>query len=386
MENIKRFLTLKDLISKKSLFLFGPRSTGKTTLLKDEFGSENLINLLRGDVFLRLSQNPSEVREIIESIAKKQSNAIIIIDEIQRIPELLNEVHDLIESTDYRFILTGSSARKLKRGGVNLLAGRAWQTNLFPLTANEIGDHFNLEKYLLYGGLPQVNTSQYPIEELDAYINTYLKEEIKEESLVQNLGNFSRFLKFAAISNCKSINYSSLSQETGIPASTIRSFFEILSETFLGFTLSPWQESKKRRPVSTGKFYFFDVGVANYLRETRSLDKNSSSFGDIFEHWIAMELRAYISYKRIKKELMFWRTLDKVEVDFIIENECAIEVKSSSKIIQKHLKGLNCLISEGGFKNYIMVSFDPIEKTTKEKIRCIPWNIFIKELWAGKLF
>jgi len=184
---------------------------------------------------------------------------------------LLDEIHELIESTKYKFILTGSSARKLKRTGVNLLAGRALQTNLFPLVSAEIPD-FDLMKYLLHGGLPQVYKSSSAEEELDAYINTYLKEEIKEEALVQNFLAFARFLKVAALTNAEQINYSKVAQDSGIPASTIKSYYEILNDTFTGFILEPWQASKKRKAISTAKFYFFDVGLANFLNSVKVLN------------------------------------------------------------------------------------------------------------------
>ena len=377
-----RILDLQSLIYKKSLFLFGPRSTGKTTLLRNQFGPESLINLLRSSTFLTLSEKPSRLREMVNEISQKSK--IIIIDEIQKLPGLLDEVHDLIETTDLRFILTGSSGRKLKRSGVNLLAGRAWQTNLYPLTSAEIPD-FTIERYLLYGGLPQVYSSDYPIEELDAYADTYLKEEIKQEALVQNFIHFSRFLSIAATVNTEQLNYANVSRDTGVPVTSVRSYFEILSDTFIGFILEPWRESRKRKAITTVKFYFFDVGIANFLRGIQNINKNSSEFGTAFENFIAMELRSYISYRRIKKKLTYWRTRTGYEVDFLIGTIAAIEVKSAEKITDKHLKGIRALAEEGIVETFYVVSFDETDRQTEDGIRLLHWRTFLSELWADSL-
>ena len=370
------------LAEKKSLFLFGPRSTGKTTLLKMQFGEDAIINLLRSSTFLTLSRDPSALTGMVKEI--RRTSPTIVIDEIQKLPLLLDEVHNLIESGDDRFILTGSSGRKLKRGGVNLLAGRAWQCNMFPLSFTEIDD-FDLDRYLLYGGLPQVYGSSYPEEELDAYINTYLKEEIKEEALVQNFTHFSRFLKLAALSNAEQLNYANVSQETGIPATSVRSYFEILSDTFVGFLLEPWQKSVKRRAVATAKFYFFDVGVSNFINGITALNRDSPDFGKNLEQFIAMELRAYLSYRRIKKELSFWRSQSGAEVDFLIGDDIAIEVKATSRVNDKHLKGLRVLKEENLISQFFLVSLDEVERETPDGIRLLHWQNFLERLWDGLL-
>jgi predicted AAA+ superfamily ATPase len=333
-------------------------------------------------VYLSLSQNPALLRDLARRIAA--SGQPVIIDEIQKLPSLLDEVHNLIETEGLHFILTGSSGRKLKRSGVNLLAGRAWQCNLFPLCSAEI-PNFDLERYLLTGGLPQVYDSQWPQEELDAYINTYLKEEIKEEALVQNFTAFTRFLKLAALGNAEQLNFANVSQDTGIPASTVRSYFEILSDTFTGFLLEPWRASRKRKAISTAKFYFFDIGVANFLAGTHTLNRDSTEFGKAFEHFIAMELRAWLSYRRIKQELCFWRTHTGVEVDFVIGDSLAIEAKSTAKLADKHLKGLRALAEEGVIKTLIMVSFDELDRTTADGIQLLHWRSFLERLWAGRI-
>jgi predicted AAA+ superfamily ATPase len=383
----KRVIKLQELSTKKSLFLFGPRSTGKSTLLRKIFSDKQIINLLKSDIFLKLSERPSLLREIAKDLREKKiitKNTPIIIDEIQKIPQLLDEVHLLIEEEKFSFILTGSSARKLKRHGVNLLAGRAWECQLFPLTYSEL-ENFNFEKYLLYGGLPVVFDSESPLEELDAYINTYLKEEIKEEALVQKIIPFARFLKVAALSNSEQINYANIANDSGIPASSVRAYYDILVDTFIGFTLEPWRASKKRKAITTAKFYFFDIGVANFLSEINELNAKSEEFGRAFEHFIALELRAYLSYARIKKNLTFWRTESHCEVDFIIGNEIAIEVKSTKKVTDKHLSMLRKLEEEKIIKKFYLISLDKMERVTDDNIHIIYWESFLQDLWSNKI-
>jgi len=378
----KRALRMDELVPRKSFFLFGSRSTGKTTLLHNQFPDTEIINLLTSRTYIPLAEKPSLLQDIVRKRLK--SSSIIIIDEIQKIPQLLDEIHDLIESTSAHFILTGSSARKLKRSGVNLLAGRAWQANLFPLVSSEIDD-FDITRYLQYGGLPQVYSSKYPEEELDAYVYTYLKEEVQAEALVQNQITFARFLKVASFSNTEQLNYTNIAGDSGIPASTVRSYFAILEDTFLGFLIESWQESHRRKAVATPKFYFFDIGVANFLHGNAILSERSSEYGKAFEHFIAMELRAWISYQRIKKELRYWRTRSGSEVDFLIGDKTAIEVKTTQKIQGKHLKGLRALMEEGIFLQYIVVSFDEINRETIDGIQCLHWSKFLKLLWKNKL-
>ncbi len=381
MKPLKRNLNIAELLKKKSFFLFGPRSTGKSTLIRQSFVSSDsfLIDLLDGRVHLKLSSNPAALEELVDLHKSK----IIIIDEVQKIPELLNEVHRLIEKKKVRFLLTGSSARKLRHGGANLLAGRAWEAQLFPLVWKEL-KKFNLEKMLQFGGLPQVYLSQDPKEELSAYVNTYLREEIRAEGLVKKFPQFSRFLKVAALSNGQLVNYSMIASDAAVPASTVREYFSILNDTLIGFNLEPWRESKKRKAIETAKFYFFDTGVTHTLAGTDYLDRNSDLYGRSFEQWIGMELRAYLSYRRIKKELLFWRSINGQEVDFVIGDSHAIEVKASQKISRKHLSGLIALREEGVHKNFYCVSHDPIESKAKG-ITCLHWKTFISRLWADAL-
>ena len=376
---IQRQLQIAPLLAKKSFFLFGPRSTGKTTLIRQQLaGKAFIIDLLNSRYFLRLSSAPHE----LESMIAATPADIIVIDEIQRIPELLNEIHRLIESRNLTFLLTGSSARKLRRGRANLLAGRVWNAGMFPLIYREIPG-FDLNRYLRYGGLPAVYLSEYPEEELDAYVNTYLKEEIMAEGLIRRLPPFSRFLKTISLANSEMINFTKLANDCQVPPSTVTEYVGLLEDTLVGFLLPAWTESKKRKAIKTGKFYFFDPGITHMLAGTEALDRNSNLYGKSFEQFICMELRAYLSYKRKKLPLTYWRSKSGHEVDFLIGTRTAIEVKASRKISRNDLKGLNYLKEEGVFKNLILVSQDPISTLT-DRILTVPWQKFLSDLWEDK--
>jgi predicted AAA+ superfamily ATPase len=374
-----RILNLPELLKKKSFFLFGPRATGKTYLIRHQLKNATVINLLESDYFLRLSARPGEVVDLITA----QPHRTVVIDEVQRVPELLNEVHRLIEEKGYRFLLTGSNARSLKRGQSNLLAGRAWQASLFPLTRAEI-PQFDLERYLRYGGLPAIYASAHPEEELNAYVHTYLREEIQGESGVRKIPAFSRFLRTAALSNGQILHFSEIASDAAVPASTVREHFQILEDTLIGFNVSGWKEGKKRKALQTSKFYFFDTGVTHAIAGTRALDRNSDLYGRSFEHFIALELRAYLSYRRIlNAELCYWRTTHAEEVDFVVGTELALEVKAAARVNSRHLKGLSLLAEEAPFKHRILVSLDRME-TRQNGVQCLHWTTFLDRLWAGE--
>lgn len=378
----QRALNLLDLLNKKSFFLFGPRSTGKTYLIKHQLGERAfIIDLLRSDLYLRLSANPSELEEMISGELGNRS--LIVIDEIQKIPLLLNEVHRLIEEKHYRFLLTGSSARRLKTQESNLLGGRAWKALLFPLTWFEI-PNFNLDRYLLFGGLPHVYPSKHPDEELDAYVSVYLKEEIQAEGLIRKLPPFSRFLKTASLCNGHVLNFTETANDCQVPPSTVREYYSILTDTLMGFLLEPWLFSKKRKAIQTAKFYFFDTGVALALAGIRSLDRHSNLYGTCFEQFLGMELRAYLNYHRIKDPLTFWRTTHGFEVDYLVGDHTAIEIKAAQKTAPKHVKGLKVLAEEQRFKKMFLVTQDKVS-TQKEGIHAMYWERFLKELWDGNI-
>lgn len=377
---LDRHLNLQELLAKKSFFLFGPRTTGKSTLISQQLSdSVRVIDLLDSRFYLRLLNAPGDLESIISADTK---NDIVVVDEIQRVPELLNEVHRLIEKKKITFLLTGSSARKLRRGRANLLAGRVWEARLFPLTWREIPD-FNLERYLRYGGLPAVYLSQHPDEELNAYVNTYLKEEIMAEGLIRKLPPFSRFLSVAALANGEMVNFSKLANDCQVPPSTVTEYVGLIEDTLMGFLLPSWKESRKRKAIRTGKFYFFDPGVTHTLTGTRTIDRNSHLYGKSFEQFIGMEIRAYLSYERKMLDFSYWRSTHGYEVDFLIGRETAVEVKASQRITPREFKGLKALEEENVFKNYVLVSQDPVN-TRDGNFQALHWETFLDRLWSDK--
>jgi predicted AAA+ superfamily ATPase len=311
---------------------------------------------------------------------------VVIIDEVQKVPELLDEVHRLIEDKAIRFILTGSSARKIKRHGGNMLAGRAWKSELYPLVYSERKQvrQKSWLNLLHFGCLPRVYLSENPAEEIDAYVNTYLREEIENEHWVKSLSHFSRFLKASALCAGELLCFQNLSSDVGVSAVTIKEYYSILSDTLLGSFLEPYTESKKRKAIGTAKFYYFDTGVLSSLNEIEHLERNSSLYGKCLEHLLCHELKAYLSYKRIKKVLRFWRTTNQNEVDFLIGDDVAIEVKASTKINPRFLKGLKALQEEQIFKKFFLVTHDPIERM-EDGVHCLPVDEFLARLWAGRI-
>lgn len=376
-----RKLDLNQLLKKKSYFLLGPRSTGKSYWIRKTLGDDVLkINLNNTDTYLRLSEQPALLNEMV---ALKKSKRVVI-DEIQKIPSLLDEVHNLIEERQVIFLLTGSSARSLKRQHANMLGGRAGHVQMFPLSYSEIPD-FNLEKYLNVGGLPRIYDSEEPQVEFDAYISTYLDEEIKAEAHIRNLLPFHRFLKAAVLNNSQLLNYSNISNDSGVPMSTVREYYSLLQDTLLGFVLEPWLESKKRKAIQTAKFYFFDCGICRELQGLKKIERNTSNWGSAFEQFICLEIKAYLNYSLKKKNFNFWRSVNKQEVDFVIDDSIAIETKATKKLQEKHFAGLKALKEEGLLKSFYIVSEDPLERKTDEGFACLHWKSFLEKLWAGKI-
>lgn len=337
------------------------------------------INLLKAQYSLPLSQNPG----ILASLIEAQDKTLIVIDEIQKIPELLDEVHSLIEEKSYQFLLTGSSVRKLKRHHANMLGGRASQATLFPLTWYEIQQQvpFDLDRVLRYGSLPRVYLVDSPEEELFAYVDLYLKEEVQAEALVRNLPSFTRFLKLAALASSEQINYSNIASDVGLSAKTIRDYYEILADTLLGFELPVWRSGRKRKVAATSKYYLFDCGVIHTLSGTKTVDRNSDLYEKSFEHFLIQEVRAYQSYFRRRWELTYWRTTQGDEVDLIVDECMAIEVKATQKVGAKDLRGLLKIRDEAPWKSLILVSQDPLDQVL-EGITCLDWKSFLERLWA----
>lgn len=377
---VARCLNLPDLLEQKSFFLFGPRAVGKSTLIEQQLtGQALVIDLLDSATFQRITSDYGE----LEAMVVNSSYSIFVIDEIQKLPQLLNDVHRLIERQRVHFLLTGSSTRKLQRGGVNLLAGRAWQAQLFPLTKGEI-PQFKLEHYLHYGGLPAVSFSMRPEEELRAYVSTYMQHEIQQEGLVRKLPSFTRFLQAMALSNCEVLNYTKIGNDCQVAPSTVTEYVQILEDTLLGSLLLPCTASHQRKATRTAKFYFFDTGVARTLADIERIERNSSLYGKSFEHFIYMELRAYLSYTRQRHQLMFWRTRHGYEVDFVVGTELAVEVKAANAVSRRDLKGLRAFSQEGICKKFYLVSQDRLDKKY-DSFYAVHWETFLQRLWNNEL-
>lgn len=375
----RRLLDLSEMLKKRSYFLLGPRACGKTTLIKSTLPKAKIYDLLDARVYSRLMRNPSLLEE------ETTAGELIVIDEIQKLPAILDEVHRLIEARGQRFLLTGSSARKLKRGGANLLAGRAFQASLFPLSSVEIPD-FDLLTYLNTTGLPEFYGRRDCDDFLEAYVSTYLKEEIQGEGLVRNLPGFSRFLDLVALSSGEELNFASLASDAAVPVRTLQGYFSILEETLLGFSVPAFTATKKRKAITRPKFYLFDVGVTNYLARRGKIRDGSELFGKAFEHFIALELRAWISYSKSRLPLQYWRSTSQFEVDFVLGDALAIEVKATTQVTDKHLKGLRALAEEKNcVKRFYVVSNDPTKRKTKDGIVILPWREFLGALWADEL-
>jgi predicted AAA+ superfamily ATPase len=374
----KRCLSIQ-LPPGKSTFLWGPRKVGKSYWIRHNLPDVKLIDLLKTDVFADYASHPALLRERYQN-----HKGMLVIDEVQKIPALLDEVHWLIENRGIAFLLTGSSARKLRRGHANLLGGRAWKRTMTPLSFTEVGG-FHLESVMISGLLPSHFLSSSPLEELRAYTADYLREEIAAEALVQNIPAFSDFLRVAAISSSELLNYANVAREVGISNRVVRAYFDILEETYLGFRVPPWKKSKNRRMILTEKFYLFDVGVTNYLARRRPL-VGSAEFGKSFEQFILMEIMAYKAYRSPDLPITFWRTSTGQEVDFILgEKDVAIEVKGGARVHPGDLTHFTALSDDGPVKKMIVVCLEKEPRQVQNGIRIVPWELFINELWSGHL-
>jgi len=366
------------LPSGKSCFLWGPRKAGKSYWIRHHLKPAKVIDLLQTDVFAEYASRPSLLRERFAD-----GKGLIVIDEVQKVPQLLDEVHWMIEERGAQFLLTGSSARKLRKGHANLLGGRAWRRAMLPLSYTEVSG-FNLEEALISGMLPPHFLAEHPLEELRAYVADYLKEEIAAEALAQNIPSFSEFLRVAALTSSELIHYTNIARETGVSQRNVRSYFDILEDTFLGFRVKPWTRSKNRRMILTEKFYFFDVGIAGYLGRRRPIP-GSRDFGKAFEHFILMEIRAYQAYVNPEMPIHYWRTSSGQEVDFLLgDREVAVEIKSG-KVHEGDLWGLHALLEDGPVKRAILVSMEKEPRRIAGKIEVLPWQDFLERLWSGRI-
>ena len=376
---IERRLNLEN--EEESIFLFGARQTGKTTFLLDKYPDAIFVDLLETDLLDRYRKKPALLREAYQN---QPEGSLIIIDEIQQVPELLNEVHWLITRKHLRFILCGSSARKLRREGVNTLGGRAIPYFMYPLVSAEIPD-FDLDRAVRNGMLPRHYLKKDATSLLKAYVGVYLKEEIQAESLVRNLANFSRFLEIAAITDGEMVNYQNIASDCGVSANTVKEYFQILEDSLLGFTVPAYTKQKKRRLVQSPRFYLFDVGVTNYLLGRTKLLPGTPEYGHAFEHLIMQEIVAYLGYSNSAAKLSYWRTYTQIEVDAVLgDAQVAIEIKSAVEVQNKHLKGLKAFKEEHPEARLIIVSQDRISRIS-QGVEHLYASDFLKKLWNGEI-
>ena len=382
---IKRGLEL-DKKPTNSFFLWGPRQTGKSSLLKATYPESKYIDLLNANVYMKYLNKPYLLRE--EMLAKKkQLTSPVVIDEIQKVPMLLDEVHWMIENLGIKFALCGSSARKVKRGHANLLGGRAIRYELFGFSANELSDKFDLTKMLNNGYLPKHYLSADPKQLLHSYITDYLKEEIAEEGIVRNIPSFSNFLEMAALGDTEIINFTNIARECAVSGFTVKEHFQILIDTILGRFLNAYTKKPKRRIIQAPKFYFYDVGVVNILARRGKIIPKSELFGKAFENWVFHELCTYNSYRDKFYDLSYWRLTTGVEVDFIVNNmEYAIEAKGKEYVTDNDLKGLRELAKDyKTIKKRIVVSLSDRDRLTGDNILILSFESFVKKLWNDEL-
>jgi predicted AAA+ superfamily ATPase len=383
MELYRRQLSLPPAAS-ETFFLWGARQSGKSCLLRQTYPAAVWIDLLKADVFRRYSTRPETLREELD-----QSKApFVVVDEVQKVPPLLDEIHWLQENRGIHFALCGSSARKLKRGHGNLLGGRAVRFELFGLCAKELGEGFDLQRILSHGTLPRIYDSSQPQRLLNAYVGEYLKEEVMAEGLVRNLPPFSEFLNAAALGDTEQVNFTNIARELGVSRETVRGYYEMLSDTLLATLLPVYRKKPKRRLSIADKFYFHDVGIVNFLARRGKPEPGSEAYGKAFENWIFHELHCYNEYQERFARFSFWRLSTGVEVDFIVNDlECAIECKSSERVHDHHLKGLRELKKDHpNCGRRILVSREPVSRKTNDGIEILSVNDFLLELWREDLF
>ena len=372
---IDRILDLPLLLDKKSHFLLGPRQTGKTFLIQNTLKEAKVYDLLDTSIFLALSRNPSRIAQELTP-----QDHLIVIDEIQRLPELLNEVHRLIESRRIRFLMTGSSARKLRRGGINLLGGRARTKHLHPLTRRELGERFALTRALQRGLLPSIYFSDDPSADLESYTGLYLQQEIVAEGAIRNIPAFSRFLRIASLCNGTIVNFTKVSNDAQVARTTVYEYFEILKDTLILHELPAWRKSKKRKPLASSKYYFFDVGIVATL-QGRVFRPGTPEYGQGFETYLFHELMCYRDYIR-QEPLSYWRSSSGFEVDFIIGDHTAVEVKAKENISPHDIKALQAIAEEKILKRYLCVSLEPRMRRIGV-VTILPYEEFLDNLWNG---
>jgi len=381
----KRILSLLDL--RRTCFLWGPRQAGKSTLVHAQFPDAMTYDLLLSNQYRRLLADPGLIRQecAARGLTGRAQRTPIIIDEIQKVPDLLDEVHWIIENRGLRFVLCGSSARKLKRTHANLLGGRGLRFALMPLVSEEI-PQFSLERALNRGLLPSHYDSDDAARLLEAYVGDYLREEIAAEALTRNVPAFGRFLEVAALANGEIVNYTNIARECGVSSPTVRTYFEILEDTLIGRFVRPAAKRGRRRIVETPRFFFFDVGVAGCLSKRGPILPGSELFGRAFEHWLYMELIAHAEYRGGRYPVEYWRTASGFEVDFILAGgTVAVEAKATRQAHVGHARGLQAHREECRPKRSILVTLDPHPRLLDGGIEVLPWRDFLRQLWTGEV-
>lgn len=390
MTEYKRYLRI-ELPKKQSAFLWGARKTGKSTYLKQHFPDSVFYDLLKGDVYVALMKEPYKLREEILALPKEKLRHPVIIDEVQKVPELLSEIHWMIENTEVSFILCGSSARELTKARTHLLGGRAWRYNFYPLVYPEIED-FNLLRVLNYGTIPSHYNSSHPKKSLKAYVEDYLTEEVKQEGLVHSLPAFSKFLDSIGYSNGQMINYANIASACAVNAKTVREYYQILADTLLGYFLPPYHKKMRRALITaTPKFYLFDVGVANVLSKSHIAEIKGSMAGQMLEQYIFTEIMAFKGLNDLDYDTFYWRTTSGLEVDFILVSggtTVAIEVKVASDVNSADLKGLLGFAEEHPESKNVVVCMAPRARKTTirgREVLILPVEDFLKRLWNREI-
>lgn len=377
----KRLFDVKSKLD-EGMFLFGARQTGKSTLLKERFKGEIYYDLLDPDLRKFFKRNPNALKD---ALWEKPAGTLVIIDEIQKVPELLDIVHTLMVEKGLHFILSGSSARKLKRSGANTLGGRAIPETLYPLVWPEVTG-FQLDRAVQNGMIPRHYMVPDATKRLKAYVEVYLNEEIREEGEVRELDAFERFMEVAAISDGEMLNYTNIASDCGVSTKTVQSYFQILYDTLIGYEIPAYRKVVKRKILQAPKFYYFDVGLANYLMGRHSLKRGTDDYGHAFEHLIIQEIIAYKGYNDKKDNISYWRTYDRKEVDVVIgDAKLAIEIKSSEQVKTKYKAGLRAFKEEHPDCRLMLVSLEPVTRKT-EDIEMVYVLDFFKMLWNGEIF
>ena len=384
MKIIPRILNI-NLPPGQSAFLWGPRKTGKSTYLKTRFPASLTYDFLQTDLFLDFSKRPALLREQILAKDEEVLKHPIILDEVQKVPQILDEVHWLIENKRLQFILCGSSARKLVRGKVNLLGGRAWRFEMFPLVTAELKNP-DLLAILNRGLIPAHYLQETFKKSLNAYTRDYLKEEVFDEGLTRNVPAFSRFFDAMGYSHGELTNFSNIARECGVDSKTVKEYYQILVDTLLGSFVEPFKRRQDRKVISrASKFYLFDTGVAGSITKRSIEEEKGEIFGKSFEHFVFTEITAYNSYREVGYEINFWRTKSGLEVDFVLGGgEVAIEVKGINRIDNRDLRPLRTFKNLYAPRKALVVCNEKVERTVGD-IRIIPWRKFLYDLWADRI-